>query len=47
MSDEAVGALWLRRVETRPADFLRARFAYQRQTAPGESSPQKPREAPK
>jgi Ca-activated chloride channel family protein len=47
MSDEAVRALWLRRVETRPADFLRSRFAYQLQPAPGESSPQKPREAPK
>jgi Ca-activated chloride channel family protein len=22
-------ALWLRRVQTRPADFLRAKFAYQ------------------
>lgn len=31
MSDEAVRALWLRRVQTRPADFLRARFAYQLQ----------------
>lgn len=29
MSDESVRALWLRRVETRPADFLRARFADQ------------------
>jgi Ca-activated chloride channel family protein len=29
MSDEAVRALWLKRVQTRPADFLRARFAYQ------------------
>lgn len=29
MSDESVRALWLRRVETRPADFLRSRFAYQ------------------
>jgi Ca-activated chloride channel family protein len=31
MSDEAVRALWLKRVQTRPADFLRARFAYQLQ----------------
>ena len=29
MSDEAVRALWLKRVQTRPADFLKARFAYQ------------------
>lgn len=31
MSDEAVRALWLKRVQTRPADFLRARFGYQLQ----------------
>jgi len=29
MSDEAVRALWLKRVQTNPADFLRAKFAYQ------------------
>jgi Ca-activated chloride channel homolog len=29
MSDEAARALWLRRVQTTPGDFLRARFAYQ------------------
>lgn len=29
MSDEAVRALWLKRVQTRPADFLKVRFAYQ------------------
>jgi Ca-activated chloride channel family protein len=29
MTDEAVRALWLKRVQTRPADFLRSRFAYQ------------------
>lgn len=29
MSDEAVRALWLKRVQTRPADFLKSRFAYQ------------------
>jgi Ca-activated chloride channel family protein len=34
MSDEAVRALWLERVQTRPADFLRARFAYQLQAPP-------------
>jgi Ca-activated chloride channel homolog len=31
LSDEEVRALWLKRVQTRPADFLRLRFAYQRQ----------------
>lgn len=31
MSDEAIRALWLRRVQTKPADFLRARLAYQLQ----------------
>ncbi|MBS7698380.1 MULTISPECIES: tetratricopeptide repeat protein [unclassified Chelatococcus] len=31
MSDEQVRALWLRRVATKPADFLRARFANQLQ----------------
>lgn len=29
LSDEELRALWLRRVQTRPADFLRAKFAYQ------------------
>jgi Ca-activated chloride channel homolog len=29
MSDERLQALWLRRVQTKPADFLRAKFAYQ------------------
>ena len=32
MSDEAVRALWLKRVQTRPADFLRSRFAWQLQS---------------
>ncbi|MCB4767397.1 tetratricopeptide repeat protein [Ancylobacter sp. Lp-2] len=31
MDDEAVRALWLKRVRTEPADFLRARFAWQLQ----------------
>jgi Ca-activated chloride channel family protein len=35
MSDEAVRALWLKRVQTRPADFLRAKFAYQLGAQPG------------
>ncbi|MBB5764420.1 tetratricopeptide repeat protein [Methylorubrum rhodesianum] len=38
MSDEAVRALWLKRVQTRPADFLRVKFAYQLQTASGADS---------
>lgn len=29
MSDSELQALWLRRVQTRPADFLRAKFAFQ------------------
>jgi Ca-activated chloride channel family protein len=29
MSDEQLQALWLRRVQTKPADFLRAKFASQ------------------
>jgi Ca-activated chloride channel homolog len=33
MSDDAIRALWLRRVQTRPADFLRTRFAYQLEQA--------------
>lgn len=39
MSDEAVRALWLKRVQTRPADFLRAKFAYQLQAAPDGVAP--------
>jgi Ca-activated chloride channel family protein len=37
MSDEELRAIWLRQVTTKPADFLRAKFAYQhatRQTQP-------------
>lgn len=34
MSDEGVRALWLKRVQTQPADFLRAKFAYQLQLQP-------------
>lgn len=32
MSDEAVRALWLKRVQTQPSDFLRSRFAWQLQS---------------
>jgi Ca-activated chloride channel family protein len=43
MSDEAARALWLRGVQTKPADFLRAKFAYQLQIgddpAPGRKAP--------
>lgn len=37
MSDADIQAVWLRRVQTKPADFLRAKFAYQqsRQSASG------------
>lgn len=40
MSDDEIQALWLRRVQTKPADFLRAKFAYQesRRTAPAQDS---------
>jgi len=34
MSDEAIRALWLKRVHTQPADFLRAKFVFQLQTPP-------------
>jgi len=36
-SDEALQATWLRRVQTTPGEFLRAKFAYQ--AAHGEASP--------
>lgn len=39
MSDEAVRALWLKRVQTKPADFLRAKFAYQLRATPAEALP--------
>ena len=32
LSDAELRAMWLRRVQTRPADFLRAKFAYQHAT---------------
>jgi len=43
MDDQAVRALWLKRVRTKPADFLRARFAFQletQQTPAGAEAPQ-------
>jgi Ca-activated chloride channel family protein len=35
LSDDQLRALWLRRVQTKPADFLRAKFAYQLQQQEG------------
>ncbi|MEM7145271.1 MAG: tetratricopeptide repeat protein [Verrucomicrobiota bacterium] len=35
-TDEALQALWLRRVQTSPADFLKSKFAYQLATDPSE-----------
>lgn len=29
LSDEQISSLWLRRVQTKPADFLKAKFSYQ------------------
>ncbi len=37
LSDQAMQALWLRRVQTKPAEFLRAKFAYQ---AAGKDEPE-------
>jgi Ca-activated chloride channel family protein len=34
MSDEEMRSIWLRQVTTKPADFLRAKFAYQQATRP-------------
>lgn len=31
ISDQEIQALWLNRVQTRPADFLKAKFAYQKE----------------
>jgi Ca-activated chloride channel family protein len=35
LTDEELRGLWLRRVQTRPADFLRSKFAYQAQEKGG------------
>jgi Ca-activated chloride channel family protein len=41
MSDAEINALWLRQVQTKPADFLAAKFAYQYATRPAtETEPQ-------
>lgn len=43
MSDAAIRATWLKRVQTQPADFLRARFAYQlQQPGPSPATPPQP-----
>lgn len=39
MSDEAVRSLWLKRVQTRPADFLRVKFSYQLQSPAAGTQP--------
>jgi Ca-activated chloride channel family protein len=39
LSDEELRALWLRNVQTRPADFLRSKFAYQLHRRKGEGKP--------
>jgi Ca-activated chloride channel family protein len=39
LSDDQVQALWLRRVQTRPADFLRAKFAWQQAARETERAP--------
>lgn len=38
MSDAELRAVWLRRVQTNPADFLRSKFAYQQQMKPPEAA---------
>ena len=37
LSDEELRLIWLRQVQTRPADFLRAKFAYQHATRPAKA----------
>ncbi len=39
MSDEQLRATWLRRVQTTPGDFLRAKFAYQAQAEQKDTKP--------
>jgi Ca-activated chloride channel family protein len=40
LSDDELRALWLRRVQTQPADFLRAKFSYQlSQSEKGKNTP--------
>ncbi len=37
LSDEELRLIWLRQVQTKPADFLRAKFAYQQATRPAKA----------
>ena len=37
LSDQEIQAMWLRRVQTQPSDFLRAKFAYQKALAQEEA----------
>lgn len=37
LSDQELRSIWLRQVQTKPADFLRAKFAYQYATRPASS----------
>jgi Ca-activated chloride channel family protein len=39
LTDEQLRALWLRRIQTKPADFLRAKFAFQEQRRTAGSQP--------
>ena len=39
-SDEEMRAVWLRQVQTKPADFLAAKFAYQQAMRPAPDSPE-------
>ncbi len=44
LGEDAMRALWLRKVENRPADFLAARFSYQlvsRESVPAEDEPRR------
>ena len=42
MSDDEMRALWLRKVQTKPADFLRAKFSYQFQRDEANQTPTPP-----
>jgi Ca-activated chloride channel family protein len=39
LNDEQLRGLWLRRVQTKPADFLRSKFAFQAQTREKKKAP--------
>ena len=39
LSDAAMQSLWLRRVQTKPADFLKSKFAFQAAASDAESNP--------